>query len=487
VELGSLVRLRADVTLRSEARALAGKLTYSAQGVILDGIGSAAEATGAAELRDEVVEASAELREFARTDDARAQSATLRARYALATGDVTARIEAPRVLAPDLARVEGLQADVAFAGGALSGELHAARVVEVSQPALIAPLRVDAALSGSTARIAFMGKARTPGDGLVFDLNGAFDTEHSQLELRIALPETDVSPAVRQPARVFPWLADLVVAARGKLGGEALATYANEELAASGVIALNGADLVTEWGTIRGLMGVITATAIDPLETPPGQTVWMRSVDAGLPLGAGMLKFQLTPNGVLEVESAEWGLAEGKLRFSGPIPLDAPERQIALRVEALSLEALLSALDFEGLRGTGTLGGDAPVVQQGEHLFVRGAELRGTRPGVIHFRPGEGGAALGRKQPALAPVLGALENLEYDELSLSMNGDLADRVDVKLHIRGRNPNYQKGRPVVLNVNVDLPLGSLLKAAAAATGVPQEIEEQVQRAMGKEKP
>ena len=82
---------------------------------------------------------------------------------------------------------------------------------------------------------------------------------------------------------------------------------------------------------------------------------------------------------------------------------------------------------------------------------------------------------------------GALEDLHYEELSLTINGDLSDRVAVAMHIRGRNPNFQKGRPVVLNVNVDLPLGSLLRAAGVATGVPDEIEEQVQTAMRKEKP
>jgi hypothetical protein len=212
----------------------------------------------------------------------------------------------------------------------------------------------------------------------------------------------------------------------------------------------------------------------------------MSGVEAALPLGAGSMRFQLR-EGLLAVERGEWGLADGKLIFTGEIPLDASERLLALRVEGLSVEALLAALDFEGLQGTGRLAGDAPVLLRGSEPLVRGAELRATQTGVIRFRPGEGGGALARKQPALAPVLGALEDLHYDELTLIMNGKLTDRVDVKLHIRGRNPNYQKGRPVVLNVNVDLPLGSLLRAAAAATGVPDEIEEQVQRAMGKEKP
>jgi hypothetical protein len=411
----------------------------------------------------------------------------LRGTYEIGNGALAAHIEAPRVLAPELARLEGLSADVALVDDVLSGEVRVSKLVELSAPALIAPLRIQAKLGGSLEDVAFDGQAHTPGDGLVFELRGSLATSRGQLELRITLPETDLSRPTRQPARVFPWLADVITAMRGNVGLEGLATYADGKLAASGVIALNGADLVTEWGTIRGLMGVVTATAIDPLETPQGQTVWMKAVDAGLPLGNGMLKFQLRPDGILAVEDGEWGLAEGKLRFAGSIPLEAEERAVDLRVEGISLEELLAALDFDGLTGTGSLTGVVPILQRGNELLVRNGELHAAQTGVIRFTPGEGGSALSRKQPALAPLLGALENLQYDELTLLMNGDLSDRVDVKLHIRGRNPNYQKGRPVVLNVDVDLPLGGLMRAAAVATGVPDEIEEQVQRAMSKEKP
>ena len=316
-----------------------------------------------------------------------------------------------------LARADGLTASLALTGGALSGDVRIARLVEQSQPALIAPLRVDAKLSGSPERIAIAGTALTPGAGLAFDLRGAFQPAAGELELRVVLPETDVTPEARQPARVFPWLADLLRAVRGKVGGEALAIRASDGLSASGVVALNGVDLTTEWGTVRGLMGVVTATAIDPLETPPGQTLWMQSVDAGLPLGAGTLKFQLLPGDVLHVESAEWGLAEGKLRFSGPLSLSAEERSLTLRVEDLSLEALLKALDFEGLSATGLLSGDVPVMQRGAQIFVRNAGLRATRSGVIRFQPGAGGPALARKQPALATVLGALEVDEQGNLA----------------------------------------------------------------------
>jgi len=464
---------------------LSAETTFSANGVAIEELATLASISGEATLRDDVAEAQLALRGVDAPGLLRAEQASVRASYSLASGELRARVEAARALAPDLARLEGLSADLRLAGDALEGDVRVARALELSTPALIAPLRIEAKLSGSLQRVGLSGKAYTPGDGLVFDLSGALERE--RLELRVVLPETDLSPKTRQPDRVFPWLAGAIEAARGKVGGEGLASYADEKLSASGVIALNGADLVTEYATLRGLMGVVTATEMDPLVTPPGQRIWMQSVEVGLPLGNGTMKFELRPDGILYVEESEWSFAGGKLAFTGAFPLDARERKLELRVEGVSVEKLLAALDFDGLAGTGVLGGVTPLLQSGPQVRVQDGELRATETGVIRFTSGEGGAALARKQPQLGSVLGALENLHYDELSLTINGDLSDRVDVKMHIRGRNPNFQKGRPVVLNVNVDLPLGSLLRAAAVATGVPDEIEEQVQKAMGKEKP
>jgi hypothetical protein len=487
VGLGSVARIAGNATFREGAGARSADATLQIAGVQLVDLGGVASAEGTAALRGDAATVLLALRDVVLPDLARTANATVEAELNLASGAIAARIEAARALAPEVAQLSGFVADVRWADENLSGTLGIAKLIELSKPALIAPLAIETALSGTLDRIALKGRAQSPGDGLVFDFDGTLDPAAGSVQLHIVLPETDLAPNTRQPDRVFPWLAGTITRARGRIGGEALASHANDTLAASATIALNGVDLVTPHATLRGLMGVFSITGIDPFETPPGQTIWMQGADAALPLGNGSVRFQLKPEGVLTVERGEWAFAGGKLIFSGDVPLDASERRIALDVEGVSIEKLLAALDFDGLAGTGVLGGTTPIVWHGDSMRVAEGVLRATETGVIRFTSGEGGAALARKQPVLAPVLGALENLLYDELTLTIDGDLGDRVAVKMHIRGRNPNFQKGRPVVLNVNVDLPLGSLLRAASVATGVPEEIEAQVQKAMGEEKP
>jgi hypothetical protein len=48
-------------------------------------------------------------------------------------------------------------------------------------------------------------------------------------------------------------------------------------------------------------------------------------------------------------------------------------------------------------------------------------------------------------------------------------------MDMTLHIRGRNPDYQGGRPVVFNVAIEAPLAGLVRAGRSTYRVPAAIE------------
>jgi hypothetical protein len=216
----------------------------------------------------------------------------------------------------------------------------------------------------------------------------------------------------------------------------------------------------------------------------------MSAADVGVPLAAGTVRFELRRDGVLRIEHGEWELAGGKITLEGDVDLEAEEQRAELKASGVKLEKLLEALDFDGLGGTGLLEGTIPVRVSGAHARIEHGVLRATGDGVVRFTSGAGADALAKKQPAISPVLGALTDLHYDELTLTLNGDVADRLDVKIQVKGRNPNYQKGRPVVLNVNVDLP-ASLLQAmmqTAELTGTtaPESVIKAL-KALATEKP
>jgi hypothetical protein len=214
--------------------------------------------------------------------------------------------------------------------------------------------------------------------------------------------------------------------------------------------------------------------------------VAVAAIEGGLPLADGLVAFELTRDGVLRLESARFALAGGRLRASGDLALAGTERALSLAAEGLDVETLLASLGFEGLSGTGTLEGTLPLRQRGPRLSIDGGRLRATAPGVLRYRADAGSAAAAGQDQRLATVIGALEDLHYDELELQISGDTDDELSVKVHARGRNPGYQQGRPVVLNLDVQARLADLVRAGQAAYRVPAEVEERVERALDPEK-
>ena len=391
-----------------------------------------------------------------------------------------ATIAAKRIELPGAARLTGLALDAKLAGSALALDLRIEKLAELSKPALVAPLGVEATLTGGLERLAVQGRASTGAHGFVLSFDGTLEPLAPRAALVIRVPETDLAAATRQPARLFPWLEGLVLRAKGHAGGEVDVRYADEKLSARAQLALRDVDLRTEHATFRRLNGLVTLLGPDPLVTPPGQTLSVALIEGALPLSDGVLRFELLPGETIRIEESTFRLAGGTLSFSGFLPLEAEERTLVLSAKRLSVEQILAAMDFEGLSGTGFLDGRLPLEQRGRHVRVAAGELRATEPGVIRYAAGAGTAAVAAEQPQLAPVLGALEDLRYETLTLEVSGDASEQLDVKVQVRGSNPNFQQGRPVVLNVNVEAPVSSLLRAGMLAYRVPAEIEGQVSR-------
>ena len=133
-------------------------------------------------------------------------------------------------------------------------------------------------------------------------------------------------------------------------------------------------------------------------------------------------------------------------------------------------------MPLEGLSGEGRIGGRLPIVRRGEVLEIRHASLSGDAAGGWLRYAGAGGiGGLAPAQQGFSVMLSAFEDLRWESLELAMNGDTQGIVEIQLHVRGRNPNYQSARPVEFNLNVESRLPDLLREEAASYRIPAEIE------------
>ena len=111
-----------------------------------------------------------------------------------------------------------------------------------------------------------------------------------------------------------------------------------------------------------------------------------------------------------------------------------------------------------------------------EVLEIRQGVLSGASGGGwIRYRPPGAIARIASGKLGFDVMLSALENFRYEWLELTLDGDTHGIVQIGLHLRGVNPEYQGGRPVEFNLNLESELVDLLRRESAAYSIPASIE------------
>jgi hypothetical protein len=256
----------------------------------------------------------------------------------------------------------------------------------------------------------------------------------------------------------------------GALGGDVTVAVKDVDVTTPGVVArrVSGAVAVRLGGRVPS--------------TPAGQMLAMAGLETALPLGGGLVVFELTKERSVVLERSEWAFLGGTIRARGRVPLAGRERAIAVTADGIDLGVLLASLSLEGLSGTGRLSGEFPLRQTDGRLLVENGRLAATGPGTLRYEAQPGTEAIRKRYHEMNVLLTALEDFHYDALSLALSGDPAGPMAMALHVRGRNPHYEGGREVVLNVNVDAPLAGLVRTGSSAYRVPEAIEKKLD-AMG----
>ncbi|HWP65571.1 MAG TPA: YdbH domain-containing protein, partial [Candidatus Limnocylindria bacterium] len=379
------------------------------------------------------------------------------------------------------ARASNLVVRARGAGASLRARFAADGARGTAEPPPLGAARLTGTLRGSLERLQLDASATLESAPLALTANGTLEPRRGRADLALRIPETPLDAV--QPGRAIPVLADTVTQLRGSLAGEGRARYADGAKRAELSLALREADVVTPSATLRGVSGVVTFLGPPGVTTPPGQHLAMAAIEGPLPLEDGLLVFRLEPDAVLHLEQAGWRLAGGRVQTSGRVPLAANERTVTLTVEDLDVATLLESIAFEGLSGSGTLSGTIPLRQRGERLLVENGQLTATATGTLRYRR-PGAAASGGGQLDL--LLGVLDDFRYDALSLGLDGDLAEPMAMTIKLRGRNPTYQGGRPVVFNVTIEAPLAGLLRTGRSTYRIPPAIEKRLE-AMGLHEP
>ncbi|MEG3176847.1 YdbH domain-containing protein [Sphingomonas sp. RB3P16] len=285
----------------------------------------------------------------------------------------------------------------------------------------------------------------------------------------------------------------------GSVNGEGHIRWTPQGVTSDGVFRTPGTDLAAAFGPATGIAGEIRFTDLLALQSAPGQVATIKTLNPGIAVNDGVVRYQLLPGTRIAIEQGRWPFAAGTLTLE-PTVLDfdkTQERRMTFRVDGMQADQFLQQFDFKNLNATGIFDGALPMV-----FDATGGRIE---QGTLTVRPGGGTVAyVGEVTQKDVGFWGnfafqALKSLRYRSLEIVMNGPLAGEMITEVRFAGigqgagakRNFLFDRLQklPLVFNVRISAPFRQLIDSAQSfydprrliERNLPTLLEEQNKRA------
>ena len=302
-----------------------------------------------------------------------------------------------------------------------------------------------------------------------------------------------------QPEALTRLTFGVVADVRGRVAGEGRIAWDAAGVTSTGAFRTEGLNFAAAFGPVTGLKGTIRFDDLLSLRSAPGQVAAVATINPGIPVTDGVVRYQTLPDARVRVEGGRWPFAGGTLTLE-PALLDfsAPrERRMTFRVEAMAADQFLQQFDFANLNATGVFDGVLPMVFDERGGRIEGGRLRVRNAGGTLAYVG----VLGQRELGTWGNLAfqALKSLRYRDLDIAMDGPLAGEMVTRVRFagvsqgEGAKGNFLVRRlqrlPFVFNIRIEAPFRGLIDSAQSfydpkrlvGRNLPALIEEQNKRA------
>lgn len=248
-------------------------------------------------------------------------------------------------------------------------------------------------------------------------------------------------------------------------------------------------DLSLSWDETTQVQGVSLTTDLElnqSLNLTGQGSLDVQQTDSGIRIYGPRVDFKL--NGQLP-EEIQLSLSPFSLSvLDGIIALPAltfnplhPTIDTRVAVAALDLQDILALYPQEGLYGSGMLGGELPIRIDGDRVEINNGQLLSSAEGgVIRYQPTPEIALMGQQNPGVKMALNALTDLRFELLDLGFDYQPDGDAFFRARLKGYNPDWQQGRPIDLNLNIEENLLDLWRTLQLSNQVTDTIDRRFQR-------
>jgi hypothetical protein len=345
---------------------------------------------------------------------------------------------------------------------------------ELGAPGWLAPLALAAqadyeggALQASARAT---GASGAPELSVALRLDAAGDGEASA-----RLAPLRFGPDRPTPPELLPALRGWIDSASGELSGEARVRLARGAPADSDArLELRDLGFAGAGARLSGLRGAARLTGWPP-RSPGPELFEIARVESGAAFEEIAVRFELQPDGALDLHELRARGLGGALRAVGRVQAGAGRQALLLELHALSLAEVLAAADVAGLAGDGVITGATQLALVGGKAFFEHGQLAAVGPGALRYRPP------GQHAPSYAAPQGldlaraALYDFHYQRLSGTLAGQVDGELALSLRLEGANPALYGGHPMDLELNLKGGLYGLFRSSQSVLRVPESLE------------
>jgi hypothetical protein len=277
-----------------------------------------------------------------------------------------------------------------------------------------------------------------------------------------------------QPAEITRLTESVIALVEGTVRGQGRIDWSAGKVTSSGDFSTANLDLAAPFGPVTGLSGTVHFNDLLGLTTPPGQVLNARSINPGILVENGVIRYQLLPHQLVRIERGEWPFMGGRLileetvlNFGHPSP-----KRLTFEVAGLDAHTFVQTLGFKELDATGVFDGVLPMI-----FDESGGRIVGGR---LDSRPSGGSLAYnGVVNKADLGTMGniafnALRDLRFKSMIIRLDGDLAGEFTSRLAIDGVGLGQTSTQkiirsllskiPLKLNVTISGPFRALIATA-----------------------
>jgi len=227
------------------------------------------------------------------------------------------------------------------------------------------------------------------------------------------------------------------------------------------------------------------------LRTAPGQLLSVQSINPGILVENGTIRFSLLPGQLVKVERGEWPFMGGRLilhetvlNFARPTA-----KRLTFEVVGLDANAFVSSFGFREIQASGKFDGVLPMIFDEDGGRIVGGRLDARAPGgTLSYVGTVNRANLGF---AAKIAFDALKDLRYRSMIVRLDGDLsgefATRITIdQLGLSGSSGPAKLVRsafakvPFRFNINIRGPFRALIQTARSFRDPRQQINDVLSR-------